>query len=201
MRIASLTVKTISATVGLPKSYFRSIHVQEALQKDPTLSVADVPPMEDDAFEKLKSKTFNTIEGVVSNLLPPISPGDDRTTLVKTYVTTDLPSEPPPVADTAKLALTWLAGSWQSIALIFLALMALLVARSAARSTGDMAPAEFREGFGLELPKAPVEPESMEEDDAMTITGGNLKDELVKIVEDNPEVAANVIRGWVGEAA
>lgn len=200
-RIASLTVKSISVTVGLPRSYFKSIHVQEALEKDPTMSVADVPPMNDDAFEKLKSRTFSTIEGVVSNLLPPISPGDDRTTLVKTYVATDLPSEPPPVADTTKLALTWLAGSWQSIALICLALIALLVARSVARSTGEMAPMEFREGFGLELPQPPVEAEAEGDEDAMTITGGNLKDELVKIVELNPEVAANVIRGWVGDAA
>jgi len=35
----------------------------------------------------------------------------------------------------------------------------------------------------------------------MEITGGSLQDELVALVEDNPEVAANVIRSWVGEAA
>ena len=34
----------------------------------------------------------------------------------------------------------------------------------------------------------------------MTITGGSLKEELLHLVEDNPEVAANVIRGWVGDA-
>ena len=32
-------------------------------------------------------------------------------------------------------------------------------------------------------------------------TGGTLKDELIELVEKNPEVAANVIRAWVGEAA
>ena len=40
-----------------------------------------------------------------------------------------------------------------------------------------------------------------EESERMTITGGSLKDELLHLVEDNPEVAANVIRGWVGDAA
>ena len=43
--------------------------------------------------------------------------------------------------------------------------------------------------------------DSDDEGDSMTITGGTLKDELLLLVESNPEVAANVIRGWVGEAA
>ena len=87
-------------------------------------------------------------------------------------------------------------------ALILLALVALLVARSAATSGGDSTPANFNEGFGLEIPAPPPEPEASEEDEEkMTITGGSLKDELLSLVDDNPEVAANVIRGWVGEAA
>jgi flagellar M-ring protein FliF len=200
-RTASLTVKSISVTVGLPRSFFKSIYIQESLEQDPNLTVADVPPMNDDSFEKLKTTIFGTIESVVPTLLPLKSPGDDRTTFVETYVATDLPSDPLPGPDNAKVALTWLAESWQSLALICLALIALLVARSAARSSGDTPPVEFREGFGLELPQAPPEPESAEDADAMTITGSNLKDELIAIVEENPEVAANVIRGWVAEAA
>ncbi len=200
-RMASLMVKSISVTVGLPHSYFKSIYAQQELEKDPNKTVADLAPMSDEAFEKLKTKTFNTIDSAVSKLLPQQLPGDDRTKLVETFVTPDLPSEPLPTTDTTQVALTWLADSWQSIALICLALIALWVARSAARATGDTPPAEFSEGFGLELPKPPAEPETSHEDDTMTITGGNLKDELVLIVEGNPEVAANVIRSWVGEAA
>ena len=200
-RIAPLTVKAINVTVGLPRSYFKAIYTQERLEKDPTKTVADVPPMSDEDFEGLKTKTFNTIEVAVSRLLPIQLPGDDRSSKVDTFVTPDLPADPPPPSDTTKVALTWLADSWQSIALVFLALIALLVARSAARATGDTPPAEFREGFGLELPKPQPEPEITDDEDAMTITGGNLKDELVTIVEGNPEVAANVIRGWVGDAA
>lgn len=83
-----------------------------------------------------------------------------------------------------------------------LALVALLVAKSAAKASGDPSPTEFREGFGLEIPAPPPElAESEEDSEKMTITGGSLKDELLTLVEGNPEVAANVIRGWVGEAA
>jgi len=200
-KLASLAVKSVSVTVGIPRSYFKSIYVQTELEKNPDQTVADLAPMSDDAFEQLKISTFNTIDDVVSKLLPPPAAGDDRTSFVKTFVTPDLPSEPLPTTDTAKVAMTWLAESWQSIALIFLALIALLVARSAARSTSDLPPSEFREGFGLELPKPPPEPDAADSEDSMNITGGNLKGELVSIVEGNPEVAANVIRAWVGEAA
>ena len=82
-----------------------------------------------------------------------------------------------------------------------------MVARGAAKAvSGDGTPRDFSEGFGLELP-APSEPEKADDEvvglgaDAMEITGGSLQDELVALVESNPEVAANVIRGWVGEAA
>ncbi len=201
LKVAPLMVKSVSATVGLPRSYFKSIYIQGILEKDPTKSVADVPPMSEDEFEKLRDSTFKTIESAVSRLLPQPPAGDNRTSLVQTFVTPDLPTEPLPTTDTTKVALTWLAESWQSIALILLALIALLVARSAARSTGETPPAEFREGFGLELPKPPPELEMVNDQDSMTITGANLKDELIKIVEGNPEVAANVIRSWVGEAA
>ena len=81
-------------------------------------------------------------------------------------------------------------------------MVALLVARSAAKGGGETLPPEFAEGFGLEIPAPP--PELMEHDedrDRMTITGKSLREELLTLVEGNPEVAANVIRGWVGEAA
>ena len=45
-----------------------------------------------------------------------------------------------------------------------------------------------------------TEQDAEEQPERMTITGGSLKEELLHSVEDNPEVAANVIRGWVGDA-
>ena len=78
----------------------------------------------------------------------------------------------------------------------------LLVTLPAAAGSGDSPPAEFKEGFGLKIPAPPPETVDTEDDeDKMTITGGSLKEELLTLVDNNPEVAANVIRGWVGEAA
>jgi flagellar M-ring protein FliF len=35
----------------------------------------------------------------------------------------------------------------------------------------------------------------------MEITGGSLRDELIRLVENNPDVAANVLRSWISDAA
>ncbi len=135
-------------------------------------------------------------------LLPEVAAGADRFPLVEVWDYTDFPEPAAPEPETAKLALTWLADSWQTLALIGLAVVALLVARSAAKSGGDSAPPAFAEGFGLEIPAPPPElNETADDRERMTITGGSLQEELLTLVEGNPEVAANVIRGWVGEAA
>jgi flagellar M-ring protein FliF len=200
-RLASLQVKTVRVSVGLPMSYYEAVNLQEKLKENPNMPVADIK-LEEADFEKLKTKTEKNIQSAITPLLPDVSAGEDRFPLVQVWDYPDLPSPAPPEPETAKLALTWLAGSWQTIALVLLALVALLVARSAAKGSGDSSPTEFHEGFGLEIPAPPPEVIDPNDDqEQMTITGGSLKEELLTLVEGNPEVAANVIRGWVGEAA
>ncbi len=201
-RMASLQVKRVRVSVGLPRSYYNSLHVQTYLQKNKDKKADDVPAMDDAAFEKLKSETATKIQTAITPLLPDVAAGADRFPLVEVFDYFDLPGPPEPEPETGKIALAWLAQSWQTIALVGLGLLALLVARSAASGGGDSTPAEFREGFGLELPKPNAQDDEAGEDaERMTITGVSLKDELLTLVEGNPEVAANVIRGWVGEAA
>ena len=201
-RLASLQVKQVTVTVGLPISFYQRQHTEEKLRENPTLARADIPPMNDTDFENLKSKTEKSIQEAVTPLLPPVAPGADMFPLVTVWEFPDAPEVEAPAPQTAKVALTWLANSWQSVALVCLGLIALLVAKSAAKGGGGSAPTEFSEGFGLELPQPPAAvAASAEDDDSMTITGGSLKDELLTLVEGNPEVAANVIRGWVGEVA
>jgi flagellar M-ring protein FliF len=201
-RLASLQVKQVKVSVGLPISFYQRQHVEDRMREDPNLARADVPPMNDTDFENLKSKTEKSIQEAITPLLPSVAAGADMFPLVSVWEFPDAPAVEPPSPQTAKIALTWLANSWQSIALMGLGLLALLVARSAAKGGGGTSPTEFNEGFGIELPQPPPEVAADPDDpDSMMITGGSLKDELLTLVEDNPEVAANVIRGWVGEAA
>lgn len=203
-RMASLQVKRIRVSVGLPKSYYRKIWDQQYLQSHPETTVADVPAMTTADLQELRDEAKTNIQSAVTPLLPDIAAGEDKfDQLVEVWDYPDLPEPVEVETQSAELALTWLAESWQTIAMVLLALVALLVARSAAKGGGGGdAPAEFAEGFGLELPTQPEEAEEAERSRPRpTITGGTLQEELVTLVEKNPEVAANVIRGWVGEAA
>lgn len=202
-RVASLQVLRIRVSVGLPKSYYKTVHRQTFLQDNPAKTAADIPAMDDTLLTQLREETKESIQSAITVLLPEVAAGEDRFPLVEVWDYPDLPEPLPPQTDTAEMALTWLADSWQTLLLVLLAFVALLVARSAARGgSNDGTPSQFSEGFGLEIPSPPPEPENVDgDDDAMTITGGSLKEELTVLVENNPEVAANVIRGWVGEAA
>lgn len=202
-KLAALQVKAVRVSVGLPTSYYDALHARDYLKREPDKSALDVPPLDETSLEKLRAKTEKNIQSAITVLLPEVSAGADRFPLVEVWDYPDMPGPSEVEPQTAKQAMTWLAESWQTMALVFLGLVALLVARSAAKGGGnEPAPQEFKEGFGLEMPAPPPEPEEPSEElDRMTITGGSLKEELVTLVEGNPEVAANVIRGWVGEAA
>jgi flagellar M-ring protein FliF len=203
-RRASFVTRRVRVSVGLPTTYYEKVWRMQNPGKDPK-NPDDVVPADYDAqIDQIKTETADTIQRAVAGLLPDVSAGEEKfDQLVHVW---DYPPIPEPAAEqpkTAELALSWLAQSWQTLALIFLGLIALWVARTVAKGGADSAPADFQEGFGLELPPAPApaaESES-ERPESMTITGGSLQDELVSLVEKNPEVAANVIRGWVGEAA
>ena len=201
-KLADLQVKTIRVSVMLPTSYYEKLHVMNSLQRDSSLVEADIV-LDDAALETLRTKTEKKIQEIISPLLPQVAAGTDPASLVTVRDAPDLPIPEQAKPLVSNQALTWLAESWQTLALVLLGLVALLVARSAAKSTENRTPVDFQEGFGLEMPEGTVQPEDEVEEDTerMTITGGSLKEELLNLVQDNPEVAANVIRGWVGDAA
>jgi flagellar M-ring protein FliF len=134
--------------------------------------------------------------------LPDVAAGEDKYPLVEVWAYDELPVAPATPAGIADTALTWLADTWQVLALIGLALLALGVARSVGKSVAAPRP-EFEEGFGLEIPAVP-EPREEEEEGAFSnlqITGNTLKKDLSRLVEASPEVAANVIRNWLDHDA
>lgn len=202
-RVAALEVKRVRVSIGIPSSYFVKVHTHNFLQENPAAKTDDIPALSKAELQSLIDETKLKIQGSVTPLLPAVAAGEDRFPLVEVTDYPDLPMPEPATASSSAAALTWLAESWQSLAMLGLAAVALMVARGAVKSMGgDSDPVDFREGFGLELPAPPVVAAADEnKTETMEITGGSLKAELVQLVEGNPEVAANVIRSWIGEAA
>ena len=199
-KLADLQVKSVRVSIMLPTSYYEQLNIKNVTDADPTKDKKDIV-LDLATLEALRATTQKKIQDIVSPLLPKVAAGAAADSLVTVRDAPKLHSAETEEELATSQALTWLADSWQTLALVFLGLVALLVARSAAKSTGNATPKEFQEGFGIEMP-VPVhtEQDTEEEPERMTITGGSLKEELLHLVEDNPEVAANVIRGWVGDA-
>ncbi|PHQ36062.1 flagellar M-ring protein FliF C-terminal domain-containing protein [Rhodopirellula bahusiensis] len=202
-RMAGLPVKRVKVSIGLPRSYYKKVWTKQQLETNPDQTVDDIKQMETTDLVTLKEQTETEIQQAVTALLPDVAAGEDRFPLVQVWDYIDLPEPALDSPATTAIALSWLSDSWQTLAMLGLAAAALLIARSSVKSlSGNADPTDFKEGFGLELPAPPVAVEEQSEKvEAMEITGGSLQDELVALVEDNPEVAANVIRSWVGEAA
>ena len=202
-RMAGLPVKRVKVSIGLPRSYYKKVWTKQQLETNPDQTVDDIKQMETADLVTLKEQTETEIQQAVTALLPDVAAGEDRFPLVQVWDYIDLPEPEMDSPATAAIALSWLSDSWQTLAMLGLAAAALLIARSSVKSlSGNADPTDFKEGFGLELPSPPIAVEEQTEKvEAMEITGGSLQDELVALVEGNPEVAANVIRSWVGEAA
>ncbi len=201
---APLLLRRIKVSIGLPKSYYETLYRTEFIKENPESSPQQIPPPQPEQLSKIREDVQSTIQSAVEVLLDGGEAGDDRLRMVKVWDYADLPTAPGELPPAANKAISWLAGSWQTIALGMLALVALLIARNVAKSAPAPPPASFDEGFGLEIPKPPVneqEEEAKNSESQLQITGGSLKEELTDIIENNPDVAANVLRGWLGEAA
>ncbi len=118
-----------------------------------------------------------------------------------------LPIAPPTFNDQAML---WLSQYWTTLGMIVLGLISLLVLRSIARSIPAAAPrAELANAAGANLQSnvaatAP-EPERDRQDAAVRLkrrvkSGPTLRDDLVEIVREDPDAAANILRNWIGAA-
>lgn len=204
--VAPLQERRVQVSIGLPKTYYESVYRIDYLKENPEADVTEIPPPPADRLAKIREETQNTIQSAVSVLLKSVDPGDDRMKLVQVWDYSDLPVASIAGPTTADKALGWLAESWQTIALLGLALVALLIARGVARSISPPAPASFEEGFGLEISADSADSAGGSSDDpastpGMKITGQSLQDELTELIESNPDVAANVLRAWIGDAA
>jgi len=202
-KLAAMQVKKVTVSVGLPTSYYDRVMVQDYLRENPDKTAADMPKPTIAMLQQKRTETEGKIKAAVAPLLPPVAVGEDPLPLVHVW---DFPDIPEPVMATAGgtgKALTWLSESWASLAMLGLAAIAILIARSALLGGGSGAPKDFNEGFGLDLPVPPPEEEAGEADEkeGMEITGGSLKDELFRMVDKNPEVAANVLRSWITDIA
>jgi flagellar M-ring protein FliF len=207
-RKAPFVVTSATATISLPKSYIRDLWKSDPNHADPAGGPPKEPTLaEQDALEK---QVIESIKTKVVHLLPPMDVGNSPFPQVEVSTYGDLPPLPLPEPSMAATTLAWFLDNWQTLGLFAVGLTSLLFLRSMIRASAPRATPtmetvaqptalEEQEGGGKE---------QEEEEEAQVMlqrrvrpTGSSLREELIAMVREDPDAAANVLRTWIGEAA
>jgi flagellar M-ring protein FliF len=202
--LTGFPLKSIRASISIPTSHYELVHRQEWIASNPEKNAKDVPSMSPAERETLKNKVEKKIQQQVAGILPAHSAGDDRFPNVTVVDYIDPPQTEKSEATAGSSAVSWLASSWESLAMVGLAVVALLMVRSFGKSPSPADAPDFAEGFGIKLPEIPkdelaLSPQNTEAegDPKLDVTGENLKDQLTTLIDTNPDAAANILRMWI----
>ena len=108
---------------------------------------------------------------------------------------------------TADKAVAWFSQYWSTLGTIGLGMVSLLMLRSMVRVVPA---AEAPRAEAAQIAAAPIgddeETAAVEQQEAAARlkrrakSGPSLRDELVEIVREDPDAAANILRNWIGSA-
>lgn len=212
---AGLVPTKVSVTVGLPESYYRKLWVLRAMAKDTKLAKeSDVPAISDEDMKKLKDEAEASVKSAISGVLKQVREGDDRFPLVTVYNYADFPLPEIPEPAMSSIAMGWLAESWSTVALLVVVMTTLFVMMGWVKAqTTSPRDQEFAQGFGIEVPASAsdeldlgetgTDAKSAEEEERpkFQVTGGEMKEDLSNLIKQNPEIAVNLLKAWIGDAA
>jgi flagellar M-ring protein FliF len=200
VRSTPLTPKRVSVSVGVPSSYYEQVWGQRNQSAASAWSAKPSPA----AIAQLESETNANIKKIVMGIVPltDASAGDSVT--VASFAAVSLaPIEKPAATD---LALGWAIDHASALGIALLAIVCLLIVRSMARAgatsgydqrydTTTSRTAATEEMIDIQPAQpSPVRPRRR------PLAGGSPRDELVEIVRDDPDAAAEVLRNWIGAA-
>jgi flagellar M-ring protein FliF len=204
-KIAGLTPSRVTVTVGVLSSYYEDIW----RERNPTPAGEQPKPIDPQQIEKIETVEKKNIQELVAQLIPKPNSTVQEVTPLVTVMTfqhlTKAPVTPPSVTDKA---LFWLGQYWSTLGMLGLGAVSLIVFRSMVRAAPV---AELPRAQSTPLAAATVgeeltigEPEQQQEAAARlkrrAKSGPSLRDELVEIVREDPDSAANILRNWIGSA-
>jgi flagellar M-ring protein FliF len=195
------TPKEVWATVTVPGSYIENVW------RSRNKTATDAPKPED--LTLVKDEVIRNIENVVEPLLLlQAIKGENTYKHVRVVVLDTLPVpiiEPP---STANKALAWTGRYWSTLAMLGVAMYSLMVLRSVVRgATSDPGAGAGAATSALKLHVDESDARGNNEDEPADDRprlrlkkGKSLKDDLVEIVHEDPDAAAEILRSWIGKA-
>jgi flagellar M-ring protein FliF len=194
--------KEVWATVAIPSSYIESLWKS----RNPAATAAPKP----DDLRLVQNDVVPKVENIVEPLLiQQALKGENTYKHVRVVVLDSLPVPAIAEPSMASTATSWFGRYWNTLAMLGVAMFSLLVLRSVVNAkpseiAGGSAAAT--PGLTLDADEPQAKAESTTEDPQENRPrlklkkGTSLKDDLVDIVRDDPNAAADILRSWIGKA-
>jgi flagellar M-ring protein FliF len=196
------TPKEVWASVTIPGLYVKNLWIANN-------STVTTPPKPED-LAAVKTDVVQKVENIVNTLLLlQANKGENTYKHVHVEVLDSLPVptiEPPSMASQA---MAWTNHNWSTLAMVGVAMFSLLVLRSVVNGKPSDPTAAPAAGSALTVQtdeaKAEAAGAAGEQEDAarpkLKLRKNNsVKDDLVEIVREDPDAAADILRSWIAKA-
>jgi flagellar M-ring protein FliF len=193
-----LLPQQVSVIVGIPSSYFEKVWKE----RNPPEEGQEPPSPEPTVLETLRQEETSKIKQYVAGVLPPAEGVTDKTELVTVTTFEDITPDEIPAPTIAENALVWLGRSWKTLGMAGLALFSLVMLRSMIRSGQEVGEAKGAEGApstegGIEGDTEAAQ-KALKRLGRFSGSGPSLRDELSELVHEDSDVAANILKTWIG---
>jgi flagellar M-ring protein FliF len=204
VQIKGLTPKRVQVTVVIPSNYYAQVW------KSQNPPVGDAKPKEPAADELLpiEQRIKKDVEGLVVPLLPKLPAGEDPYPQVTVTTLQSLPTPMIVGPSTTDNAVAWVGQYWSTLGMTGLAFFSLLMLRSMVKAVPsvDSSAVEARPTLALLPEDESTEPENEDAAPAAKLKrrmrkGPSLKDELIEMVNEDPDAAASILRSWISNSA
>ena len=195
------TPKEVWATVSIPGSYIKNLWTA----RNPA---ATAPPKPED-LATVQTDAVQKVENIVDTLLLlQANKGENTYKHVHVVVLDSLPVPTLEAPTMASKAMAWTSRYWNSLAMLGVAMFSLLVLRSVVNgkpSESASAVAASASSLTLQADEPKAARESAEAAEAgkpklRLKKGTSVKDDLMEIVKEDPDAAADILRSWIAKA-
>lgn len=213
IRKVGLKLTSATLSVSVPFSYYQKAYLHSWQMRNPDQQASAAPAPKESDISAIKLETKNAIQAKLEPILDKAAPGEDKFPRIAVTDYIDSPKPTLPEPSLTSQAVDWLADSWQTLALLGLAGVALVSLRSFAKTEPGGGDTAFERGFDIPLDDAAdidlagladneeVDEPVGEDGDSLVLrtTGGDLKQDLTQLVRANPDAAATLLRNWISE--
>ncbi|MEX2138818.1 MAG: hypothetical protein WD894_06125 [Pirellulales bacterium] len=209
-KIAGLTPKRVTASIGIPSSYIEQVWHE---RNEPA---AGEPPKTPNrlALKSLEDDLLLTFKLDVAGIIQlPDETAADPVKQVTVSVYDSLQVEELPEPGFSDHALAWLGDHWSTLGTGLLGLVSLVMLRSMVRAVPaaeslptspaieDEDNVDVESGVAGDAKPSGGKPTAASRLKRREKGGPSLREELVEIVREDPDAAANVLRGWINSSS